>query len=67
MLRRCGPNGALPRIPVMWGSDAVHGHNNIVGATLFRTISGWGRRAIPALMRRIGEVTAIELRVTGLD
>ena len=29
------PNGKLPRIPVMWGSDAVHGHNNVVGATLF--------------------------------
>jgi len=27
------PNGTLPRIPVIWGSDAVHGHNNIVGAS----------------------------------
>jgi beta-glucosidase-like glycosyl hydrolase len=31
------PDGKLPRIPIMWGSDAVHGHNNVVGATLFRT------------------------------
>ncbi len=59
--------GALPRIPVMWGSDAVHGHNNIVGATLFPHNIGLGAMRDPALVRRIGEVTAKELRVTGLD
>ncbi len=61
------PQGALPRIPVMWGSDAVHGHNNIVGATLFPHNIGLGAMRNPALVRRIGEVTATELRVTGLD
>lgn len=61
------PQGKLPRIPVMWGSDAVHGHNNIVGATLFPHNIGLGAARDPALMRRIGEVTAAELRVTGLD
>ncbi|TKD52069.1 glycoside hydrolase family 3 N-terminal domain-containing protein, partial [Sphingomonas baiyangensis] len=61
------PNGTLPRIPVMWGSDAVHGHNNIVGATLFPHNIGLGAARNPELMRRIGEVTAIEMRVTGLD
>ncbi|MES2337956.1 MAG: exo 1,3/1,4-beta-D-glucan glucohydrolase [Pseudomonadota bacterium] len=61
------PAGTRPRIPVMWGSDAVHGHNNIVGATLFPHNIGLGAARDPALMRRIGEVTAIELRVTGLD
>ena len=61
------PSGALPRIPVMWGSDAVHGHNNIVGATLFPHNIGLGAMRDPALVRRIGEVTAKELRVTGLD
>ncbi|MEZ0495023.1 exo 1,3/1,4-beta-D-glucan glucohydrolase [Sphingomonas sp. IW22] len=61
------PNGNLPRIPVMWGSDAVHGHNNIVGATLFPHNIGLGAARDPDLMRRIGEVTAIEMRVTGLD
>ena len=60
-------NGALPRIPVMWGSDAVHGHNNIVGATLFPHNIGLGAARNPALMERIGQVTAIEMRVTGLD
>ncbi|MDQ0839275.1 hypothetical protein QFZ54_003059 [Sphingomonas faeni] len=61
------PNGKLPRIPVMWGSDAVHGHNNIVGATLFPHNIGLGAARDPALIERIGAATAQELRVTGLD
>jgi beta-glucosidase len=60
-------HGGLPRIPVMWGSDAVHGHNNIVGATLFPHNIGLGAARNPELMRRIGAATAIEMRVTGLD
>src|SRR3990167_4490661 len=59
------PNGTLPRIPVMWGSDAVHGHNNIVGATLFPHNIGLGAARNPDLIRRIGAATAIEMRVTG--
>lgn len=58
---------ALPRIPAIWGIDAVHGHSNIVGATLFPHNVGLGAMRDPALMRRIGEVTAIEMRVTGID
>ncbi len=61
------PAGDLPAIPVMWGSDAVHGHNNVVGATLFPHNIGLGAARNPELMRRIGEATAIEMRVTGLD
>jgi beta-glucosidase len=61
------PNGALPRIPVIWGSDAVHGHNNVVGATLFPHNIGLGAARNPELVRKIGEATAIEMRVTGLD
>lgn len=61
------PNGKLPRIPVIWGSDAVHGHNNVVGATLFPHNIGLGAARNPELMRRIGSVTAAEMRVTGLD
>ena len=54
-------------IPVMWGSDAVHGHNNIVGATLFPHNVGLGAMRNPDLIRRIGEVTAVEMRTTGID
>ncbi len=54
-------------IPVLWGTDAVHGHNNIVGATIFPHNIGLGATRDPALVRRIGEVTAREVRATGLD
>ena len=57
----------LPRIPAIWGIDAVHGHSNIVGATLFPHNVGLGAMRDPALMRRIGAVTAREMRVTGID
>ncbi|QQN74169.1 exo 1,3/1,4-beta-D-glucan glucohydrolase [Croceicoccus sp. YJ47] len=60
-------DGKLPRIPIIWGSDAVHGHNNIVGATLFPHNIGLGAARDPELLRRIGEITAVEMRVTGLD
>jgi Glycosyl hydrolase family 3 N terminal domain len=63
------PNGNLPIIPTIWGSDAVHGHGhgNVVGATLFPRNIGLGAMRNPQLMRKIGEATAIEMRVTGLD
>lgn len=61
------PNGNLPRIPMTWGSDAVHGHNNVTGATLFPHNIGLGAMRNPELMRKIGAVTAVEMRVTGLD
>jgi beta-glucosidase len=54
-------------IPVMWGTDAVHGHSNIVGATLFPHNSGLGATHDPALLQKIAAVTATEVRVTGID
>ncbi len=54
-------------IPVIWGVDAVHGHNNVVGATLFPHNIGLGATRNPDLIRRIGEVTALEVRATGID
>lgn len=54
-------------IPVIWGSDAVHGHSNVFGATVFPHNIGLGAANDPGLMREIGAVTAIEMRVTGLD
>lgn len=55
------------RIPVMWGADAVHGHNNIVGATIFPHNVGLGATRDADLIRQIGEVTATEMATTGLD
>ena len=54
-------------IPVIWGTDAVHGHNNVVGATIFPHNIGLGAARNPDLIRQIGEITALEVRVTGQD
>src|SRR5579863_8644611 len=59
--------GADAVVPVLWGTDAVHGHNNIPGATIFPHNIGLGAARDPQLIRRIGEITALEVRVTGLD
>ena len=55
------------RIPLMWGIDAVHGHANVVGATIFPQNIGLGATRNPELVRRMGEVTAREMVVTGID
>ena len=60
------PNGE-PAIPVIWGTDAVHGHSNIVGATLFPHNIALGAAGDAQLVRRIGHATAIEIEVTGID
>jgi len=54
-------------IPIMWGTDAVHGVGNIVGATLFPHNIALGATNNSELIRRIGEITATEIAVTGLD
>ncbi|RPF70924.1 glycoside hydrolase family 3 protein [Aurantiacibacter spongiae] len=54
-------------IPVVWGTDAVHGHSNIIGATLFPHNIGLGAMRDPDLVERIGQVTAAEIRVTGQE
>ena len=61
------PQGKLPVIPIIWGSDAVHGHGKVIGATLFPHNIGLGAMRNPELMRKIGAITAQEMRVTGLD
>jgi len=54
-------------IPLVWGTDAVHGHSNIVGATIFPHNIGLGAARDPELIERIGAATAIEIRVTGQE
>ncbi|WP_343698460.1 glycoside hydrolase family 3 N-terminal domain-containing protein [Caulobacter sp.] len=55
------------RVPLMFGIDAVHGHNNLVGATLFPHNIGLGAAHDPDLIRRIGRATALEVAATGAD
>jgi beta-glucosidase len=54
------------KVPVIWGTDAVHGHNNIYSATLFPQNIGLGAAHDPALMTRIGRATAEQVRATGI-
>ena len=55
------------KIPTMWGTDAVHGHNNVIGATLFPHNIGLGAANNPALIEQIAAATAVEVMATGID
>ncbi|WP_242906473.1 glycoside hydrolase family 3 protein [Actinomadura terrae] len=59
--------GTPLRVPMMYGVDAVHGHNNVVGATIFPHNIGLGATRDPELVRRIGAATAEEMTGTGAD
>lgn len=54
-------------IPTIWGTDAVHGHNNVIGATLFPHNIGLGAANNPALIEEIAGATAREVMATGID
>lgn len=54
-------------IPVLWGTDAVHGHNNVFGATLFPHNIALGATRNSSLVEAIGVATAKEVSATGID
>ncbi|MBB3859610.1 beta-glucosidase [Novosphingobium hassiacum] len=54
-------------IPVLFGVDAVHGHSNLPGSTIFPHNIGLGAARDPALIQRIGAATAAEIAGTGID
>lgn len=54
-------------IPLIYGVDAVHGHNNVYGATVFPHNVGLGVADDEELMAEIGKVTAEEVRATGIQ
>ena len=56
-----------PAIPAIWGTDAVHGHTNVIGATIFPHNVGLGATRDADLVRRIGAATALEMRATGIE
>lgn len=60
-------SGGGVAIPIIWGTDAVHGHNNVRGATLFPHNIGLGATRNPDLIERIGDATALEVAATGID
>ncbi|GAA2563785.1 MULTISPECIES: glycoside hydrolase family 3 N-terminal domain-containing protein [Streptomyces] len=54
-------------IPMIYGIDAVHGHNAVRGATVFPHNIGLGATRDPALVQRIGRAVAEEVAGTGID
>lgn len=54
------------QIPLIYGVDAVHGHNNLAGATVMPHNIGIGATRDPRLAERTGAVTASEVRATGV-
>jgi beta-glucosidase len=55
------------RIPLLYGIDAVHGHNNVLNATLFPHNVGLGCTRNPSLVERAARITALEVRATGIN
>ena len=53
-------------IPLLWGTDAVHGHGNLYGATLFPHNIGLGAANDVELVRSIGEAVGRQVRATGI-
>ena len=54
-------------VPIMWGTDAIHGHSNLFGATIFPHNIGLGAAGNPDLIEAIGAATACEVVASGLD
>jgi beta-glucosidase len=54
-------------IPVIYGVDAIHGHNNVTGATIFPHNIGLGSANDPELVKRVAQVTAREILATGVE
>ena len=55
------------KIPLLYGVDAVHGHNNVLGAVVFPHNIGLGATRDPKLVEEIERITAEEVRATGIQ
>ena len=55
------------QIPLIYGIDAVHGPNNVVGATIFPHNIGLGATRDPDLVEAVAKATALEVAATGID
>ncbi len=54
-------------VPILYGIDAVHGHNNVFGAVIFPHNIGLGATRDPVLVEEVGRITAKEVAITGLE
>ncbi len=66
---RLQKHSALSRlkIPLLYGVDSVHGHNNVLGAVIFPHNIGLGCTRNPALVEKAARITAEETRATGIQ
>jgi beta-glucosidase len=55
------------KVPLIWGTDAVHGHSNVFGATIFPHNIGLGAASDPEMMERMGTAVAKQVATTGID
>jgi beta-glucosidase len=55
------------QIPILYGVDALHGHNNVLGAVIFPHNIGLGCARNAALVEKIGRITAVEVRASGIQ
>lgn len=53
-------------IPILYGVDAVHGHNNVLNATVFPHNIGLGCTRNAELVQEAARITALEVRATGI-
>jgi hypothetical protein len=61
------PRAGHTPVPLLFGIDAVHGHNNVVGAVIYPHNIGLGAAHDANVVRRIGTATAEALAATGID
>ena len=55
------------KIPLLYGVDAVHGHNNVIGAVVFPHNIGLGATRNARLVEEVARITAKEVRATGIQ
>lgn len=55
------------KIPLLYGVDALHGHNNVIGAVIFPHNVGLGATRNAKLVEQIARITASEMRATGVN
>ena len=54
------------KIPLLYGMDAVHGHNNVIGTVIFPHNIGMGATRNPKLVEQAAHITALEVAGTGV-
>ncbi|HEV7498463.1 MAG TPA: glycoside hydrolase family 3 N-terminal domain-containing protein, partial [Vicinamibacteria bacterium] len=55
------------KVPILYGVDAVHGHNNVLGAVVFPHDVALGATRDVKLVEEVERITAEEVRATGIQ